>query len=386
MTRRIVALLVSGTALAVAVLLLFALNGSDPDHREVRPPTPVSDVAVDAPAASESSETAPTIEHPQDEAVSTDVDRAACEGRFSDVEKLSRDEINKVLGDAAVQLRNSGSREYALAAAIIERRLKKDDADLALAELERSSTHDPLALWTLLTVCDSGDAADCDFATIEATVRRNHSGNSALWMAVVGQHLEADQEAAALDAMRMAVGAPVYDSYFAEQFLNIDRALAATTNWSAAQRAFHTVEFVATSPPGYSNIMSQCRRLHVEWDSLCDGLAARLADDADEIMARGFGTALRLEMYESRNGSEGIAKLRDELQNEAFAFMQDEDKMAQSFNALLNDETLLRMFLENLESYGEINAFERLIEDVERLRKTDGYDQCNFVTNPYTQL
>ena len=384
MTWRKYAMLLLAGAPAVALLLYFVGTGSTPDFREVRPPTPVSNEPIAEPEASEPTEEAsPRASEVPDETVA-DADRAACLERYADNERPSRNQINEVLGNAARELRASGSQEHMLAAAKIEQGLNKIDAEGVLDELDAASPHDPLALWTRLTICESDASIDCDFEAIEANIRRNHSGNSAFWMAIAGHHISADQEAAALEAMRMAVGAPVYDSYFAEQFLNVDRALAATTNWSAAQRAFHTVEFVATSPPGYSKIMSKCKTLDVAWTALCDELAARLVDDADEIMARGFGTSLQVELHEARNGSEGIAKVREELRNEAFAFMQDEDKMAQSFNALLNDETLLRMFLENLESYGEIKAFERLIADVERLRNTDGYDQCNFVVNPYT--
>ena len=384
MTGRKYAMLALGVALAVATLLFFVGNDSAPVIREVRPPTPVTNEVIAESVAAESQEKTSSREQEIPDVEPGDPDRAACQARYSDYQRLSRDEINEVLDDAARQLRASGSHEHMLAAAKIEQGLNKIDAEGVLDELDAASPHDPLALWTRLTICESDASIDCDFEAIEANIRRNHSGNSAFWMAIAGHHISADQEAAALEAMRMAVGAPAYDSYFAEQFLNVDRALAATTNWSAAQRAFHTVEFVATSPPGYSNIMSKCKTLDVAWTSLCDELATRLVDDAHEIMARGFGTSLQVELHEARNGSEGIAKVREELRNEAFAFMQDEDKMAQSFNALLNDETLLRMFLENLESYGEIKAFERLIADVERLRNTDGYDQCNFVVNPYT--
>lgn len=31
-------------------------------------------------------------------------------------------------------------------------------------------------------------------------------------------------------------------------------------------------------------------------------------------------------------------------------------------------------------------AFEKLTDDIERLKTTDGYEQCNFVTNPYMRL
>lgn len=372
--------------LAGAAAILWLQRSADPDYREVQPPTPLTDeVAADIRAA-KPQEIPSTTDSEAPDTIAAGADRAACQARFSGHEKTSREEVNKVLGEAAGQLRASGSLEYKLAAVKLDRELKMSDVEALIEELNTVPMHDPLALWTKLTICEASGSANCDFAVIEATIRRNHSANSAFWMAIAGNYLAADQEVAALDAMRMVVGAPDYDSYLAEQYLNIDRALAATTNWSAAQRAVYTMEFVASSPPGLSGIVSQCRKLDAEWNALCDQLAKRLYEESDEIMARGFGAALRVELHVARNGEEGAPELHEELLTGAFDFVRDEEQLERALNALLNDETLLRMFLENLESYGEIKAFELLAEDVERLQNTDGYDQCNFAANPYTRF
>ena len=369
-----------------AAVILWLQRSADPDYRDVRPPTPVTgEVMADNRGAEPKEETPPLDGEPQD-SMPPGIDKAACRARFSNYEKPSREEVNGILGKAADQLRSSGSLEHKLAAVKLDRELEISDIETLIDELNSVPMHDPLALWTKLTICEASGSASCDFTAIEANIRRNHSANSAFWMAIAGHYLGADQEAAALDAMRMVVGAPSFDSYLAEQYLNIDRALAATTNWSAAQRALHTMEFVASNPPGLSSIMSQCRKLDANWDALCDQLANKLYDASDEFMARAFGAALRVELHVARNGEDGASELREEAPTGAFEFVRDEEQLDRALNALLNDETLLRMFLENLESYGEIKAFELLVEDVERLRNTDGYDQCNFVANPYTRL
>ena len=372
--------------LAAVVVILWLQRSTDPGYRAVQPPTPVTDGVVAVPDATESQEAPSATERGAPDISAAGVDKATCRERFADYEKPSREEVNGILGEAADQLRSSGSLEHKLAAVRLDRELEISDIETLIDELNSVPMHDPLALWTKLTICEASGSASCDFTAIEANIRRNHSANSAFWMAIAGHYLGTDQDAAALDAMRMVVGAPSFDSYLAEQYLNIDRALAATTNWSAAQRALHTMEFVASSPPGLSSIMSQCRKLDANWDALCDQLANQLYDASDEFMARGLGAALRVELHVARNGEDGAPELHEELLTGAFEFVRDEEQLDRALNALLNDETLLRMFLENLESYGEIKAFELLVEDVERLRNTDGYNQCNFVANPYTRL
>ena len=50
-------------------------------------------------------------------------------------------------------------------------------------------------------------------------------------------------------------------------------------------------------------------------------------------------------------------------------------------NLLVNDEAVLRQYVEHLAMFGEFEALTRLREEAARLRKTDGYDQCNFINS-----
>jgi len=207
-----------------------------------------------------------------------------------------------------------------------------------------------------------------------------------LWVGLAGQMLDAGREDAAFDAIGQAIAAPVFDNYFDDQLMLLERGLAASTDWSYAQRVFHSVEFAISNAPGVLPVIKLCEtKQDGQWPMLCDQLAERLTDYEGDFGANAVGLELKTKMLEARGDSEGMAKLEKSIAGLKNMF-EDEGQLKEMVNALLNDEVLLRTFLENLSASGEIAAYRLLTDDIERIKATDGYDQCNFVDNPYVRL
>ncbi len=308
-----------------------------------------------------------------------------CKARMAPYDKPSKEEVQRIIEEAVVLLRSTQDYENMLAAAMLSARRDTATTVELLNALGGEDATDPLVLWTGLSMCEGGSVG-CDYARVAANVRANHSTNAAFWIALAGNDLAEGRENDALEAINVALSAPGFDGYFAERYLLLDRAFAASTNWSAAERTLQIVEHFGSAPPGFRAVMAQCEKTEaVAWAPLCDQLAAKLKV-TNELMGRLYAYELQLKLLEARGQLEEIAELRDGAVQEALGIQGDEDLMAATANLLFNDEMVLSRFLRDIESVGEIEAFRQLTEEVKRLQSSDGYDECRFIANPYLDI
>lgn len=83
--------------------------------------------------------------------------------------------------------------------------------------------NDPILVWTTLTVCGQRPALNCDLGMLEEAAIRTDSNNGAMWVQVTGLRLSADDEEGATDALRQAISAPRFDSYYDERIMLVER-------------------------------------------------------------------------------------------------------------------------------------------------------------------
>jgi len=300
-------------------------------------------------------------------------------------DKPSNDEVKRILDEAIVLLRSTQGYENMLAAAMLSQRRDIAASVDLLNALGGEDTTDPLVLWTGLTMCESGNIG-CDYARAETNVRTNHSSNTAFWIALAGNELKHGNEDDAAAKINAALSAPGFDGYFAERYLLLDRALLASTNWSAAERAMQILKLDVSRPPGFPAILSQCEKTDdAAWAQLCDQLVSKL-QDADEMTARVYAYELQMRLLEARKEPEKAAALRERSVPAIIGVEGDESLLTATANVLLNDEVLLGRFLQDVESLGEISAFRRLTEEVSSLQSSDRYDKCQFIANPYLDI
>ncbi len=349
--------------------------------------------AADAPT------TEPPVEEPyQEPAQSTSAPNEEPKPELSEVEKLrtveckagmprydkpARAEVRRTIEEAIVLLRSTQGHENMLAAAILSR--GQDSSVELLNQLGGEDSTDPLVLWTGLSMCEGGGVL-CDYERVAANIRANHSSNAAFWIALAGNDLANGRDGAATAAMNAALAAPSFDGYFAEQYLLLDRAFASTTNWSGAERTIGIVEYLATSPPGFQRVVRQCVSPGADdWAFLCDQLVSKLRG-ANELTARLYAYELELKLLQAREQPDEARALQERSMAATIGVDGDEELLAATANALMNDEVLLSRFLQDVESLGEIAAFQRLTEDIERQRSSDRDDECKFIANPYFEF
>ena len=115
------------------------------------------------------------------------------------------------------------------------------------------------------------------------------------------------------------------------------------------------------------------------WPELCEQLGSRMTTDSGNTLTKMIGMDLRKIAMTNQGDEKGLAILareRDALR-QSMGSIEDNQQM---LNLMMNDELVLRYYLENLEVYGEREARRRIFAEMQRLKNSPEYDQCNFAS------
>ena len=316
-----------------------------------------------------------------------DNDAIDCPDRLgAEKEELNSTDVRDTLHSAALNLRTSYDPEHRLAAGLI---LSNNQPDIAFELITEASTLQPtsaIAAWRSLKLCSQRDVAACDSITVEENAISADGDNGMMWVQVASRRLADGREAEAIDAIRNAIASPRFDTYFAGQVELLDRSLATVTNWSFGERVVHSSESVSVSPANFHLIRAQCDNTSAGvWPELCDQLGQRMVAGNVDLQTKILGSSLRAGVLNRIGDVDGARAVETELAE----LNAEQDRLLSDMsllNLILSDEAVLRDFLSVSQSYGEAEAIRRLEDHADRLRVTPGYDQCNFVTNPYIKL
>lgn len=295
-------------------------------------------------------------------------------------------DVKNELESAIVSLQGSGSPMHWLAASIL---LADTESELALQMLQnlaRTEATSSVATWRMLILCDQRRIAACNSPSIEELAIKADADNGMMWAQVAGRRFAVGRDEEAIEAMRRAIAARRFDTYFAEQMQALERGFAAVTGWTYPERIIYGSDSIASNPSNLVAIHEYCRRTNsIEGIELCDELGERIYVERGETSARLIGIEMRQAVLESRADDDQLAALdQDYLDLKALQSALFEDVGA--LNLLLNDEQVMRDFISTIDAHGEVEAALLLQERTDRLRATPGYDQCNFASNPYINM
>lgn len=299
-------------------------------------------------------------------------DQSWSEEKLREFDELQR----RIMTRAVAKLSAATDAEHLIAASMLS---VQWDSELAANHRQRARNLSPenrILAWHELLLCE---APTCNSTSVEDNAIRAASDNGAVWFVIASNRLARNENRAAVEAVRRAITAPVFDIYFIDQVLMFERAFSASTNWSYPERVFGGFSLAATHIPRFGSLTERCDHADPgssEWVSLCDQLGATMMRDEQTIIVRSIGKALR-RLAAEKNGDLVAAEkyAEDKFRVSATWLAEAEEKQ----NLLTNDEKVLRDFLENFESYGETEAQDRLSAEVVRLKAATDYDQCNFV-------
>ncbi len=294
--------------------------------------------------------------------------------------KLASERLEREVELAEKTLRETNISEYQLAAVLLNR---WDDPPLAMDLLQHSAAeqlNDPILVWTALITCGQRPALNCDLGALEETAIDADSDNGAMWVQIAGMRLSEDDEAGATDALRRAISAPRFDSYYDEQIMLVERGLAVGSNLSFSERVFMALGTASVTPIALDSLTARCKSETAGvWPELCEQLGSRMTTDSGNTLTKMIGMNLRKIAMTNQGDEKGLTALareRDALRQS----MGSIENNQQIVNLMMNDELVLRNYLENLEVYGEGEARRRIFAEMQRLRNLPEYDQCNFAS------
>lgn len=294
----------------------------------------------------------------------------------------SVDDLKAQMQALAGDLSHSDDAEHLLAAALLGGFAVPGAPLELLDKASRIVPSNALVAWHRLKICRELAGATCDLEEIETIAVEVDSDNGAVWMQVAMLRFGEDRHNAAADAVRRAIVAPRFDNYFIDNAGVIERALTVLGGRSYAERVFMGIGVAAASMVSYQKITTQCAALAGDggvWLELCDRLGARMTADGNTLIDQAIGTSLR-KIAAQQSGDE--AWIEAATANEV-SFRDNYQRLLATIGAhhiLENDEVVLRQYIENFSTYGELEAQTRLKEEAQRLREDPDYDQCNFVS------
>ena len=277
--------------------------------------------------------------------------------------------------------------DYLLAAALLSQSLGPDRSLELLVRAAEIAPQNRLVAWNRLTKCPSAQSIRCDRESIEAKAISVDGSNGAVWAELAMRRVGKRRNSEAIAAIRRAIAAPRFDSYFIDHVTVLELALASRNDLSYRQRYFMAMGYsAALAVPSY-RITKHCETVAESvgvWVELCDQLGAKMFADGRTLLDQAIGRALQ-KIAAGRSGDDEWIE-RSTADYEAFREQYQKLIADRNSQALLeNDEVVLRQYVENFATYGELEAQYRLKAEAQRLREDPDYDQCNFVSNWATQ-
>ena len=305
---------------------------------------------------------------------------AGCDDRVSETgTRLTEETLEQLTRDAIDVLSTSEDPEYLLAAALLD--FDRDDANESklLARAMAQLPKHPVALWHRLQHCEAGG---CNRDEIAMAAVAADPTNGMLWLEIARGRLQADDWAGAERALQRAIVSSRFDTYFYDYALLIERGLAASTNLDYSDRVVFGIGVAAAvAIPSFNEVLLACQSGEndaVVWVPLCDELGKSMHEHSRELISTMIGWGYRQVAAERAGDSALVASLKKESEavSERYSFRQ----IRVGASALLeNDPTVLRNYLDDFRTHGELAAIDRLVDAAERLRADETYDQCNFV-------
>ena len=301
----------------------------------------------------------------------------------SDDRDDSEQDFEQIARSAVELLSESDDPEYLLAAALIDFDRDEQTESPLLARAMAQLPDHPVALWHRLQHCKN---ESCNRGEIARAAVAADPTNGLLWLEIASGHLRAGDSFEAEGALRRAIASSRFDTYFIDYAELIERGLAASTEFDYEERIVFGIGVAAAiAIPSFGDVSRACRSEEndmVVWVPLCEELGKSMHEHSRELISSMMGWGFR-KIAAERAGDDALARNVKE-QSEQWQEQYIARRFRTGASVLMeNDPAVLRQYIDDFRSHGELQAMDRLVETAERLRNDENYDQCNFVKRPY---
>lgn len=282
----------------------------------------------------------------------------------------------------ARQLASTNDAEHVIAAAFLSAGSPPSVVLERLQLAAKLAPNNPIVPWHQLRVCGENADLKCDFDAIRTHALTVDGDNGALLLEFALRKLVNGDVKGAEDLLRRVVVAPRFDNYFIDIAMLIERGLASRGDQSYVERVTSGMGFAATLGLPYGTITKHCSAVADpadEWVSLCFRLGEKMLAHGTSIIDQAIGTGLmKIAVKQSSNPEE--ARAAGQFEQDFKQYYQGLILDQSVWAVTENDEHVLRQYVENFATHGELLALERLSTEVARLKMLPDYDPCNFVS------
>lgn len=280
-------------------------------------------------------------------------------------------------GNIVAVLEDSPSAEHLGVGAYLAAKAKLETATPLLDRAIAGGADNPLVTWIAMDACNARPATSvCAGGDVERLALAVDGDNGAVWARVASQRLMTDQAAAGFAALQRAATAPQFNSYWPEQILMLERALAAATNDGYGARVMQAIGIAAAMVMWDAGVVEACGSpsLPPEHRPVCLAYGERLTSDARTALNTGIGLAIQHAVLTA--AGDAVAANRVDAEQEALR----QHMLARDFQTeqrlLFYDENLLRQYMDVMVTRDEYAAVRFLGDETERLLGLPGYDPC----------
>ena len=276
-------------------------------------------------------------------------------------------------------LRESEDLDDQLVYALSAKGLKTENIVKILKNILENEPNHELANWNLLNICvghaDSKNSI-CEKELAEDLIEANRH-NAMVWLNVLTKKNANENIDETIHALSQIISAPVFEEYYSEHIDLYDRVMTRNNSMTSLQRSIAAIGFAAANPlPSFARLTRFCSTYSKERNdilTLCLQVGKRMSNSSRTTLTKAIGDSLQKTSYQILGDEESAVEVeKTHINNQIWG----NEQLHKAINLQKYDSQLSEQWYRNLISYGEMKAFDILIEDAIRLSADENYNPC----------
>jgi len=234
------------------------------------------------------------------------------------------------------------------------------------------SPSDPFLVWGAVQICtEASDSMPCPLRDWELLLLSVDGQNSESWIRVAANRHAANDDEAALEAMRYAATAAESRAYWTETIEMVERGLAAGSDLAFSERANMAFGIAASELPRYADYTEMCEERSsesVDWAYACLAYGEVVENQGKTEIGVAIGRSIQRLALERLGETEKAAEMQQRIE----ARSQEKLDSIKDYNPtimrlIFSNPTLFSAYLAAIRSQGEEAAQRQITVQIERL-------------------